>query len=134
MQDTKKTNMPIKDNFPEAGSNYMEGQCDGWEYKTVFSGSSLKGSYDMLRQFLKEEGYTDVPLPVNDKELLLFKSLEQTQQLVLYRESGYVHNPIKILFHPRSKKENTLILCIYNEQAPNHLLRFHGVYQEIDSK
>lgn len=119
--------MPIREHFPEADADYLGGQSDGWEYKTVFSGSTLKDSYAMVRQFLQEEGYADVPLPETVEDLLLFKFPNRDGQLLLFAENGYMHNPIKILFHPHRRKSNTLILHIYNERVPGHLLRFYGL-------
>jgi hypothetical protein len=80
----------------------------------------------MLRQFLHEEGYANVPLPESITELKLFKK-PRRGQLLLFSERGYTHNPVKILFPADAKQRNTLILCVYNEQEPSHLLRFHGV-------
>lgn len=118
--------VPMREQFPPAGSAYMGGSSDGWEYRTVFAGSKLTYTYDMVRQFLQEEGYGDVPLPASADELRLFKRPRQAQ-LQLFGERGYFHNPVKILFpHPPAAR-NALILCIYNEQAEGHLLRFHGV-------
>lgn len=121
--------MPIRDDFPPAGSKYMDGRSDGWEYITVFSGSTLQQSYDMLRTFLEQEGFGDVPVPLNADELLLFKFPSGGNQLYLFAEPGYIHNPIKIKFHKHHKKPSTLILHIYNEKVPGHLLKFHGVMQ-----
>lgn len=115
--------IPMREQFPEAGSNYLFGSCDGWEYRTTFTGSRLTYAYDMLKQFLVEEGYGDVPIPESVADLKLFKK-SRSLQLQLFAEHGYAHNPIKILF---PKQRNTLILCVYNEQEPGHLLRFHGV-------
>ena len=119
--------MPIKDNFPPAGSDYLGGTSDGWEYRTVFSGSNLEASYDMVRQFLKDEGYGDVPLPDTVEDLLLFKNPRPGGQYMLYTDRGYQHNPIKLFFHPYRNRTKTLILCIYDEAHPRHLLKFHGV-------
>ena len=119
--------MPIKSEFPEDGSNYMDGQSDGWEYRTAFAGANLEASYTMLKSFLKEEGYGDVPLPSSAEELNLFRHPVAGNQIPLFDKRGYFHNPIKIFFHPHRRKANTLILCIYNEQAEQHLLRFHGL-------
>lgn len=119
----QEPHVPMREQFPEAGSNYLFGACDGWEYRTAFSGGRLSIAYDMLKQFLQEEGYGDVPLPETVAELKLFKKPRQAQ-LQLFAEVGYIHNPIKILF---PKLRNTLTLCVYNEKAPGHLLKFHGV-------
>ena len=43
----------------------------------------------------------------------------------MFEDNGYVHNPVKILFPNDGRKKNTLILQLYNELAPKHLLRFH---------
>ena len=115
--------VPMREQFPEAGSNYLGGTCDGWEYRTAFTGSRLSFAYDMLKQFLTEEGYGDVPLPDTAAELKLFKK-PRMAQLQMFADRGYAHNPIKILF---PNQRNTLILCVYNEREPGHLLRFHGV-------
>jgi hypothetical protein len=77
----------------------------------------------MLKQFLVEEGYGEVPLPETAAELKLFKK-SRLAQLQMFADRGYAHNPIKILF---PGQRNTLILCVYNEQEADHLLRFHGV-------
>jgi len=118
--------IPMREQFPEAGDAYLGGLSDGWEYRSAFAGSTLAHSYAMVRQFLQEEGYADVPIPMSVDELRMFRR-PRARQLQLFGEHGYVHNPIKILFHSDPKKRNTLILCVYNEQAPGHLLRFHGV-------
>jgi hypothetical protein len=119
--------MPIRTDFPEAGSDYLGGTSDGWEYKTTFLGSTLEQSLLMVTSFLAEEGYGDLPLPANAKELRLFKKLSRPQQLAMFREVGYVHNPIKILFHPNAKMNKMLTLCIYNEKVEQHLLRFYDL-------
>lgn len=118
--------VPLREQFPAAGSTYLGGICDGWEYRTAFAGSKLAYTYEMVKQFLQEEGYGDVPLPGTAEDLKLFRRPRQPQ-LAMFGERGYVHNPIKILFPEDRRQRNTLILCIYNEQAPQHLLRFHGL-------
>jgi hypothetical protein len=81
----------------------------------------------MVKAFLQEEGYADIPIPTTAKELRLFKKVIHTAQMSIFREIGYVHNPVKILFHPNEKRSTSLTLCLYNEQINNHLLRFHGL-------
>lgn len=114
--------VPMRTQFPEPGSQYLGGTCDGWEYRTAFTGSRLAYAYEMLKHFLLEEGYGDVPLPETAAELKLFKKPRHAQ-LQMFADRGYAHNPIKIIF---PGQRNTLILCVYNEREPNHLLRFHG--------
>lgn len=119
--------MPIRESFPEAGSEYLGGKSDGWEYQTAFSSTTLAQTYEMVRLFLEEEGYGDIPIPANAKELALFKKPEKNGQFALFREEGYVHNPIKIIFPPGKRKSFKLVLYLYNEQTSKHLLRFHKI-------
>jgi hypothetical protein len=99
---------------------------DGWEYRVVFTGNRLSDVYGMIRAFLEEEGYADVPIPANADELRLFKPSKRAQPS-LFDLHGYVHNPVKILFLPTKQRRLTLGLYLYNEQTEGHLLRFHGV-------
>ena len=107
------------------GEEYMGGQSDGFVYRTAFSGSSLADSYNMVRQFLIEEGYSNLPMPKDAAELELFRFNTRNKQVILFEDNGYIHNPIKILFPNDRRKKRTLILEIYNENEENHLLRFH---------
>lgn len=118
--------VPIREQFPLPGAEYLGGTSDGWEYRSVFAGSKLAYTYEMVKQFLREEGYGDVPLPETVEALKLFKRPRE-RQLQLFGEHGYVHNPVKILFPGDSRQRNALILCVYNEKESQHLLRFHGV-------
>ena len=56
--------MPLRNEFPPAGSDYLDGASDGYEYRTTFA-----------------------------------------------------------------RKKKILTLCIYNEEYPDHLLRFHRVLE-----
>lgn len=107
----KDTNKPVRTNFP------VEPDSDGWVHKTAFQGQTLHEAYDNLKEFLKNQGYQDIPVPKSIEELLLFVkdgSLE------------YKHNPISI--HFSAYQENELWLFLYNENFPNHLLMFQGVF------
>lgn len=119
--------MSLRVSFPPSGSDYLGGCSDGYEYRTTFAGSSLDASYDMIRQFLREEGYPEVPLPRDAQELSLFRLSTRNRQILLFEDNGYVHNPIKILFPADRRKRNTLILCLFNEADPEHLLKFHRI-------
>jgi len=119
----------MRDDFPEAGSDYMGGECDGYEYRTTFAGSSLEHSFQMIRAFLQEEGYEEVPLPKDAAELELFRLPTRNRQILLFEDNGYVHNPIKILFPPDRRKRTALTLCVYNEKDSMHLLKFHRVLE-----
>lgn len=124
--------MALRNAFPAAGSDYLGGSSNGYEYKTVFAGSTLKQSYEMIQQFLQEEGYKDIPLPKDAEELALFRLPTRNKQILLFEDNGYVHNPIKILFPLDRRKRSTLTLCIYNENDPKHLLKFHRVLERLE--
>ena len=124
--------MALRNEFPPSGSDYLGGTSDGYEYKTIFSGSSLEQSFEMVRQFLKEEGYENIPLPKDVEELKLFKLPTRNKQILLFEDNGYVHNPVKILFPKDGRKKKTLILCIYNEKDDQHLLKFHNILERIN--
>lgn len=119
--------MALRTTFPAAGTDYLGGESDGYEYCTTFSGSNLEATYSMIRQFLTEEGYGDVPLPCDAACLKHFRLPTRNKQILLFEDNGYVHNPVKILFPSDRRKRNTLTLCLYNEADPKHLLKFHGV-------
>ncbi len=117
--------MALRTDFPKAGSTYLGGHSDGYVYRSVFAGASRLHSLDMIRQFLLEEGYGDVPLPADLQELNHFRVSVRNKQLLLFEDNGYVHNPVKILFPADNRQKRALILEIYDERAEGHLLRFH---------
>ena len=117
--------MALREDFPPAGAEYLGGESDGYVYRTVFAGSNLEQSYQMIRQFLQEEGYADLPPPADVEELKKFRLPTRNKQILLFEDNGYVHNPVKILFPVDARQKRTLILEIYNEAAERHLLRFH---------
>jgi len=123
--------MALRDGFPPEGLEYVGGESDGWEYKTVFSGMNLKYSYDMVKSFLEEEGYEDIPIPRTAAELNHFRVPTRNRQILLFEDNGYIHFPIKILFPIDGRNKRKLTLCIYNEADEDALLRFHrkGKYQ-----
>ena len=112
--------------FPAAGTELHGGRCDGYCFRITFAGGKLERSYAMVREFLGEHGYGTLPLPADVAELRAFRLPPRLrQQLSLFGEDGYVHNPLKILFPPKGSKRGSLLLELYHEGAPNHLLRFH---------
>jgi hypothetical protein len=122
--------MAIRTQFPTAGTEYLGGKSDGYEYRTSFAGSNLEATYEMVRQFLKEEGYGDLPLPRNAEELRLFRLPTRNRQILMFEDNGYVHNPIRILFPIDRRIQRKLHLHLYNEQDPDHLLKFHRVIRQ----
>ncbi|WP_245911562.1 hypothetical protein [Neolewinella xylanilytica] len=116
----------LRQDFPETGSDRYGGLSDGYCFRIVFAAGRLERSYDLLRQFLQEEGYEAVPVPADADELKKFRLPPKLRhQLSLFGEDGYVHNPLKILFPPQGGKRGAVILEIYNEAEAGHLLKFH---------
>jgi hypothetical protein len=116
----------IREDFPPTGSTHEGGLSDGWQYQIRFRGSNLQATFDMVKAFLTEQGYADLPLPKDSSELLYFRLPTKQQQISLFNDNGYSHNPIKILFDPNEARPRTLILCLFNEKEEQHLLKFHG--------
>ena len=104
--------MRLRESFPAAGSDYLGGASDGYEYHTTFSGSSLRKSYDMVKSFLQEEGYGDIPIPVDVEELTHFRLSTRNKQILLFDDNGYCHNPLKILF-PLDRRKGGPFCCTY---------------------
>ncbi|MEL7220369.1 MAG: hypothetical protein AAGJ93_03555 [Bacteroidota bacterium] len=125
-EDIKAHKIPMREAFPAADTTYMGGESDGDMYQSTFAGGSLEDSYRMITAFLEEEGYEGLPLPKDVEELKHFQLNTRNRQVLMFEDNGYVHNPIKILFPLDRRKKSTLILCVYNEEAENHLLRFHN--------
>jgi hypothetical protein len=118
--------MNLRTEFPVEPGEYEDGSSDGYCFHTCFSGATLEQSLGMVREFLKETGYGELPLPANAEELRMFKiPSRKNRQVCMFEDNGCVHNPIKILFSERPNQERLLRLEIYHEHAPNHLLRFH---------
>lgn len=121
----------LRENFPKQGEEYLgETSPDGWQYQIIFRGRTLSDAYQMVRNFLEEEGYEDIPLPKDAEELALFRLKTRNKQVLLFEDNGYVHNPVKILFPLDRRKKTTLILNIFNENTPNHLVKFHRIEEK----
>jgi hypothetical protein len=118
----------IRNNFPVAGESVEGGTSDGYCYRITFSAGRLEATYALIRAFLAEQGYADIPLPQNTEELRLFRLPPKLRrQLSLFGDNGYVHNPVKILFPVPAGRKGSLVLELYNEYLPDHLLRFHRI-------
>ena len=116
----------LRRDFPPAGSDRYGGTSDGYCLRVTFAAGRADRSYAMLRDFLREEGYGDVPLPADVEELRRFRLPPRVRvQLSLFGDDGYVHNPVKVLFPPPGGKRGALILEVYDERSAGHLLRFH---------
>lgn len=111
----------IRQHFPAPGPD-----CDGHCYRITFAAGRLERTYDMILTFLQEQGYADVPVPSNTQELRKFRLPPKLRhQLSLFGEDGYIHNPVKILFPSPAGRRGELLLELYHEAAPDHLLKFH---------
>ncbi len=117
--------MVIRENFPPYGSEVMGGTSDGLVYTTAFAGSSLGATLGLIRAFLDEQGYPEVPIPRTADEMLSFLQPERGRHPHLFEEPDYAHNPVRLVFPRRDRLRRKLIVELYNEAAPEHLLRFH---------
>jgi hypothetical protein len=118
---------PLRSNFPAAGEQCLGGDSDGYCFTIVFAAGRLERTYDLVREFLREQGFGEVAIPADVAELKAFRLPPKLRhQLSLFGEDGYVHNPLKILFPAQGGKRGALVLKIYREAAEGHLLRFHG--------
>lgn len=117
--------MTIRDNFPPYGSEAMGGTSDGLVYTTAFSGSSLEATLKLIRAFLDEQGYAEVPIPSSAAEMLAFLAPESGRHAHLFEQPDYAHNPVRLVFPRRDRLRRKLVVELYNESAPQHLLRFH---------
>jgi hypothetical protein len=117
----------LRRHFPGPEDDYEGGTSDGYEYRVQFSARTWEQCYELVRAFLQDKGYADVPIPRDATELLYFRHPTRNKQVLLFADEGYVHNPLKILF-PRGGKPRfkQLELRLYNERVEGHLLRFHG--------
>lgn len=116
----------IRHSFPEANEEREGGISDGYCFRVTFAAGKLDKTYELIRTFLREQGYAGVPLPKDVEELRQFRlPPKMRHQLSLFGENGYVHNPVKILFPVPAGKRGALVLEIYDERAERHLLRFH---------
>lgn len=119
--------MAIKALFPPVGSDYQGGTSNGSVYRLTFAAAHLKDSYAMVVEFLKEEGFSDLPLPQTASELERFRYPSSESQLSMFATRGYWHYPVKIMFSEDRRRKNWLILEIFNVETEGQLLRFYGV-------
>ncbi|MFK8054722.1 MAG: hypothetical protein AB8F78_01275 [Saprospiraceae bacterium] len=117
--------MAIRHDFPQIGSEFFGGQCNGLVYNTAFFGTTLQASFEMVKAFLDEQGYEDVLRPKDADELRIFLSPPNNGVQGLFDQPCYSHNPIRISFVRGDRKRRKLVLELFNENAPNSLLRFH---------
>lgn len=102
----------IKDNFPKERESYQGGTSDGWCYHIDIWADNDEQLIKAVRDFLNEQGYTDVPLP-KTAERLWWDYLKETSG------GKFVWHPI--IIYPSAYKEFAIELHIYNESYPQHL-------------
>jgi hypothetical protein len=117
--------MEIRNDFPPMGSKFFGGESNGLVYKTAFFGTTLASSFEMVNAFLDEQGYADIPRPKDAEELRAFLHPPKNGIQGLFDQPCYAHNPIRISFVRGDRKRRKLVLELYNELAPDQLLRFH---------
>jgi len=81
--------MSLRTEFPAQSEEYLGGESDGLVYTSVFAGASLAHSYEMICQFLREEGYENVPVPKDVRELAQFRLNTRNRQILMYEDNGY---------------------------------------------
>ncbi len=118
--------LPVREHFPAAEDSFPAGESDGKVCKVVFRGKNGEAVYDLVKAYLKDQGYADIPLPRDFAELSKFRIPARNKQILLFEDNGYTHNPVKILFPKTGTSNKILTVELYNEAAENHLLRFHG--------
>ena len=117
--------MTLRENFPPYGSEVLGGVSDGLVYTTAFVGTSLTDTLALIRLFLDEQGYAEVPLPRTTDEMLAFRQPERGCHPNLFEQPSYAHNPVRLTLPKRDRLRRKLVVELYNESAPEHLLRFH---------
>lgn len=117
--------MALRHKFPPFGSTILGGTSDGVVYTTAFAGSTMDATLAMVRAFLDEEGYAGVPIPRDGAEMLAFLQPEQGSHPHLFARPSYAHNPVRLVLPKGDRRRRKLVVELYNEAAPGHLLRFH---------
>ncbi len=117
--------MKLRHDFPPYGSTALGGTSDGVLYTTCFAGTTLEATLGMVRVFLDEEGYEDVPIPATTEEMLAFLQPEEGAHPHLFARPAYAHNPVRLVLPARDRLRRKISVELYNEHVPGHLLRFH---------
>ncbi len=117
--------MQIRENFPPYGSEPLGGTSDGLVYSTAFAASNLDATLVLIRAFLDEQGYGDVPIPRTAADMMAFLHPEHGRHPHLFEQPDYAHNPVRLVFPRRDRLRRKIVVELYNESAPEHLLRFH---------
>ena len=117
--------MSLRKSFPPYGSQVLGGESDGVVYRTAFAGTNMDATLEMVRQFLDEEGYADVPIPSHAEEMLAFLHPESGRHPSLFERPDYAHSPVRLILPAKDRLKRKIIVELYNEAAPEHLLRFH---------
>ena len=117
--------MALRHDFPPFGAEVLGGRSDGLVYTTAFGGGSMDDTLAMVRSFLDEEGYGDVVIPGSAAEMLAFLRPEHNRHPHLFERPDYAHFPVRLVLPARDPRRRRLTVELYNEAAPDALLRFH---------
>ena len=117
--------MALRNEFPPYGSEVLGGTSDGLVYRTAFAGSSMDATLAMVRSFLDEEGYEEIPIPTSAEQMLAFLRPEHGRHPHLFEQPDYPHYPVRLVLPKRDRLRRKLVVELYNEAAPDALLRFH---------
>jgi hypothetical protein len=101
---------------------------DEWMFLAVFNGETEEQSFSKLKQFLKENWVTEIPLPASARRLWW--------DYIKPDEDGnfgsFVWHPVKI--DQDAYQQNGLILTICNEDYPDHMALWEGTYYSQKSE
>ena len=117
--------MALRHNFPPYASRALGGESDGLRYRTTFAGSTMADTLEMVRAFLDEEGYGDVPIPAQAEDMLAFLRPAAGRPPSLFEEAEYAHYPVRLILPRTDRRRRQLRVELFNESAPDSLLRFH---------
>jgi len=97
-------------------------------FVNVFDGDTEDESFLKVKQFLKENWITEIPL-TDSARRLWWDYLKPDED---GNHGCFVWHPIKITQDPYQL--NGLILAIYNEDYPNHMDIWEGTYDNLKSE
>ena len=103
----------IRNNFPKKEGHIEGGYSDGSRFQHDFIGETDEESLMMLRQFLDEQGFEDIPLPIAERLWWDYFQPDSHGNL-----GCFVWHPIIVA--PSSYGNNGLALYIYNVESPEH--------------
>lgn len=86
----------------------------GWLYQTAFDGETEEETFLNLKNFLSNEGFSDIPLPPNSRRLW-WDYLRPNHEGIF---GNFIWHPI--IISQSSYQTNGLVLSIFDETYDNH--------------